>query len=303
MINNKRICVVFGGNSTEREVSLITGKAYVKALKKLKYDVVELDVNNNVIDIVNKISEIRPACIVNGLHGGAGENGNWQAIFNLLKIPYTHSGVTASSMAMNKFISGAIFEKYGIPIPKTKIISSERVKEQCMPFPYVIKPIDGGSSVGVYIINSKEELISLEWNYGDTAMVQEYIPGRELTVGIVEEKALAVTEIVPKNGFYDYKTKYSEGAANHILPADISQDIRERVMCYAEIAYKALGCRGAARVDFRYNDSKDEVYILEINTQPGMTELSLLPEQVKFRGGSFQGLVQWMIENACCDKQ
>ena len=203
---------------------------------------------------------------------------------------------------MDKFISGTIFEKYGIPVPETKIVNASELTTQLMPFPYVVKPIDGGSSIGVYIIKSEQDLKNIDWTFGEKAMVQKYIPGRELTVGIFADKALEVTEIVPKNGFYDYKNKYSDGATMHILPAPISSAARAKIMGYAEMAHKALGCRGASRVDFRYDENADEMYILEINTQPGMTPLSLFPEQAKMKGISFEELIKWMVDNSCYDQ-
>lgn len=297
-----KVCVIYGGNSTENEVSIVTGNAYSKALRNLGYNVLDVKLDENIVDVIKKIDEFKPDCVLNGLHGGTGENGNIQAVLNLMKIPYTHSGVLASSISMDKSVANAIFEKYGIPVPNTKIVDACKLSNKILEFPYVIKPIDGGSSVGVYIIYSEEDLKNIDWKYGPVAMIQEYIPGRELTVGVLDGKALDITEIVPKNGFYDYETKYSEGAANHVLPAEISESARNTILKYAEKAYEAVGCRGAARVDFRYDDKKDKAYILEINTQPGMTELSLFPEQAKYKGISFESLVDLMVRNACYDR-
>lgn len=299
----KKICLLYGGESTERDVSLSSHAKLHESLSKIGI-VKDFDTINGISSMVKLLDDFKPDCVFNGLYGGYGENGEIQSLLNLMKIPYTHSGVTTSRLAMDKFLSSIIFEKYNIPTPKTKIVKPEEIKllnDGAIEYPFVIKPECGGSSVGVYIINSAADLEKVEWPFHDLVLVQEYIPGRELTVGVLNGKALAVTEISPNVGFYDYKTKYSDGMAMHILPAEISVHATERIMKYAELVYKHFGCRGIARVDFRYDEKEDIAYVLEINTQPGMTEMSLFPEQAKYRGISFQKLIEMVVEQACYD--
>ena len=294
----KKVFVLFGGISPEKEVSIETGRACQAAVLELGYSVLAMDVNlNNPGCVIKEMLEFKPDYVFNALHGGQGENGNWQAVCNILNIPYTHSGVLASAVGMNKFFANNIFEQHNIPTPKTKLIDVSEI-QALTTFPCVLKPVDGGSSIGVYIIKSAAELKDVNWVYGEQVLVQEYIPGRELTVGVCNGRALEITEIVPRSGFYDYDTKYSEDMAEHILPAKISEYDREKIFSYAETAYKALNCRGIARVDFRYNTLP---YILEVNTQPGMTKFSLIPEQAKYNGISFNDLVQMMLNQARCD--
>ncbi len=302
-MENEKVCLVYGGDSSEREISIISGRAYFNALNRLNYDVLEIDFNGNLDELCNKITAFSPKCIVNGLHGGSGENGNIQSVFNLLKIPYTHSGVVASSIAMDKYMFGMLCKGCGLPVPENMLVSKQKLNEILMDFPYVIKPVDGGSSVGVYIIFNENDIKNIEWSYGEHAIVQKYIPGRELTVGLVGNKSLAVTEIITASGFYDYKNKYVSKNTRHVLPANINVGIADKLMKYAELVYSTVGCRGAARVDFRYDEEHNEIYILEINTQPGMTEVSLLPEQAQKQGMSFDSLVKWMVEHSCYDGQ
>lgn len=302
-MKKEKLCLVYGGNSTEREISIISGKAYLDSLKRLNYDVSSIDFNGDLHALCRQIDEFSPNCIVNGLHGGSGENGNVQAIFNLLKIPYTHSGVLASSIAMDKYMFGSLCKSHNIPVPETRLVPKSELNTTLLDFPYVVKPVDGGSSVGVYIIFNENDIKNIEWSYGENAIVQRYIPGRELTVGVIGGQSLAVTEIITDLGFYDYRNKYVSKSTQHVLPAAINTNVADRLMKYAELVYSSVGCRGAARVDFRYDEDRDEIYVLEINTQPGMTEVSLLPEQAKNQGISFDSLVKWMVENSCYDGQ
>ena len=296
----KKICLLYGGESTEKDVSISSSAKLREALSKLG-TVIDLNPADGIPAMVKALDEFKPDCVFNGLYGGYGEDGEIHGILNSMKIPYTHSGVTASQLGMNKSLSAIIFEKYGIPTPKTKVIKPEEIKDLKGPYPFVIKPECGGSSVGVHIINSADDLKNIDWPFHDLVLVQEYIPGRELTVGVLNGKALAVTEIVPKSGFYDYETKYSDGMAMHILPAEIGESATEQIMKIAESVYKHLRCRGIARVDFRYDEDNNAPYVLEINTQPGLTEFSLFPEQAKYRGISFQKLVEMVVDQACCD--
>lgn len=296
----KKICLLYGGESTEREVSLASQPKLHEALTKFG-EVIDFDPKNGIPTMLKMLDEVKVDCVFNGLYGGYGENGEIQSLLNLMKIPYTHSGVTASRLAMDKFLSSIIFEKYDIPTPKTKVVKPSEIEKNTIKYPFVIKPQCGGSSVGVYIINSADDLKNIDWPFNDSALVQEYISGRELTVGVLNGKALAVTEISTKIGFYDYKTKYSNGMAMHILPTEIGEHATETIMKYAESVYRNFGCRGIARVDFRYDEDHDKPYVLEINTQPGMTEMSLFPEQAKYRGISFQKLIEIVVEQACYD--
>lgn len=296
----KKVVLLYGGTSTERDVSLSSRKCIHDALCELGYKVTDLDPANGVLNMVSVINDVKPDCVFCGLYGGSGENGEVQSLLNMMKIPYTHSGVAASCLSMDKSLSAKIFKEFGIPHPETCVMDISNIRDY-KKYPFVIKPISGGSSIGVFIINSERDLDNLKWEYGDRALVQEYIPGRELAVGVCNGKALAVTEIVPKSGFYDYKTKYSNGMADHVLPAEIDAKATEKIMRYAELAYKHLGCRGIARADFRYDEQKSGIYILEMNTQPGMTELSLFPEQARYRGVSFKELIGMLVDQACYD--
>ena len=301
--NFKKICTLKGGISTEREISLLSGKAMADAARSLGYDVEEFDFTGDVSALISYIKETNPDCVINGLHGKGGEDGNIQALLNFLKIPYTHSGVLASSIGMDKQISESIFKHKGIRVPRAHLFAWKEFKKlPDFPLPFVIKPVDGGSSCGVYIINKVSDLNGIDWTSGDNIYVSEYIPGLELTVGVLNGKALEVTNIIVNSGFYDYTNKYTDGAAIHELPANIPVKIRTEAMAVAEQTYAILGCRGTTRTDFRYNDVTGELFVLEINTQPGMTKLSLVPEQAKYIGMSFEQLIETLIQEACYDE-
>ncbi|MBX7146557.1 MAG: D-alanine--D-alanine ligase [Alphaproteobacteria bacterium] len=305
---NKNILVIMGGLSNEREVSLVTGLACQKALEEAGYQVRSFDFKHNIKDFLS-VLDPKPDVIFNALHGRFGEDGTIQALLNLLAIPYTHSGLLASSMAMNKDISRRIFHSIGLRIPEGKVYSRKELlhPKEIMPRPYVIKPINEGSSVGVKIFKQGDNKMPFDEGSlpdGDELLVERFIPGRELTVTILGNEALAVTELKPKRGFYDYEAKYSEGITEHQIPALIPKDVELLAKDWALKAHYALGCRGVTRSDLRYDDSKnstDGLYILEINTQPGMTPLSLAPEQASYKGINFAQLVSWMVENAQCD--
>lgn len=292
----QKICVLKGGISTEREISLLSGAGMATAARSLGYDVTEFDFIGDVTVLVAFLKENSPDCILNGLHGAGGEDGNIQAVLNFLKIPYTHSGVTASSVGMNKQISEMIFKHHGIRVPRGQLFQWEEFrKNPDFPLPFVIKPVNGGSSCGVFIIKEISELNGINWTYGDTVYVTEYIPGLELSAGVLDGKALGVTNIIVKNGFYDYENKYTDGGATHELPANIPAEARDEAARIAEQTHAILGCKGVTRTDFRYNDVTDELFVLEINTQPGMSPLSLVPEQAKYAGISFEQLVGRLI--------
>jgi D-alanine-D-alanine ligase len=288
----KHVVVLKGGWSAEREVSLNSGAACAKALRELGYRVTEIDVQPDIADV---LKQTKPDVVFNALHGRFGEDGCVQGLLEILKIPYTHSGVLASSVAMDKPMAKIIFAAAGLKVPFGKIVTSEELqKGDPMPRPYVVKPANEGSSVGVYIIKDGDKLPVLSG--GDGWLVEEYIAGREITVAVLNDVPLGVTEIRPISGFYDYENKYTDGKTEHLCPAPLERDEYEAVMQMALTAHRALGCRGLSRSDFRY-DGKN-FYILEINTQPGMTSLSLSPEIAAHAGISFNQLVQKLVEAA-----
>jgi len=303
----KLIAVVMGGLSRERDVSFITGKACSKALRKNGYKVKELDAKG---DFINKLIKLKPKIIFNALHGQYGEDGFVQSIFETLKIPYTHSGVVSSSLAMDKELSRKIFQKNNINVPKYFIINTnykndlnKKIKKK-LSFPIVIKPINEGSSLGVYICKNKDEFIKnfniLRKKY-DRIIVEKYIPGQEIQVGVMGKKALGAIELIPSRKFYDYKAKYSsEAKTRHIMPAHISKKKYKEVLVLAKKAHNLLGCKGITRSDFRFYNNK--FYLLETNTQPGMTQLSLFPEIAKYKMISFEILVDWIVKNASINR-
>ncbi|MHB1303279.1 MAG: D-alanine--D-alanine ligase [Acidiphilium sp.] len=298
----KRVAVLLGGMSAEREVSLSTGKAVIAALAKVGYEVVPIEVGADLAAVVAALTP-PPDAVFNALHGRFGEDGTIQGVLDYLGIPYTHSGVRASAMAMDKSAAKAAFAAAGLPLAQHRIVPLDELAEaDPLPRPYVIKPVNEGSSVGVHIIrdgDNRRADIAREWRYGDVAMAEEYVAGRELTVSVLDERALAVTEILA-DGFYDYHAKYAAGGSRHEIPAKVSPVVTARAKDVAVAAHRALGCRGASRADFRYDDAADRLILLEVNTQPGMTPTSLLPEQAALCGIDFPTLCAWMVENAAC---
>ncbi len=295
------ICVLKGGWSSEREVSLVSGAAITEGLLEAGYKVTEVDVDRNIYTV---LQELNPDAVFNGLHGTWGEDGCVQGILETLKLPYTHSGVKASALAMDKILSKKLFASVDIPCaPDIMINAAVLFENEPLERPFVVKPYNDGSSVGVVIVHP-DDLFSKDldgpWKDTDALMVEKYIPGRELTVSVMNDSALCVTELKPKAGFYDYKAKYQDGMTDHILPAELSASQSEKLMDYAIRAHNILGCRGVSRSDFRMDG--DQIYILETNTQPGMTPLSLVPEQAKFSGMRFSELVSWMVEDASCER-
>ena len=302
----KRVAVVYGGWSSERPVSLSSGKQLAAAARELgDYEVIEIDATRQ---LSQQITDAAPDVILNGLHGPWGEDGCVQGIFEVLGIPYSHSGVAASAMAMDKRKSKAVYAQNGIEIAADVVVSrASASKEHPLPPPYVIKPISEGSSFGVVMVQAganapADILMADSWTYGDHLMAEEYIPGREITVGVMGDRALAVTEITTLREFYDFDAKYASGGSRHVVPADLPGRVTQMAMEASLKAHQVLGCRGVTRSDFRYDEEKDRLVILETNTQPGMTPTSLVPEQAACLGISFPELVRWMIEDASCPR-
>ena len=304
----KHVAVLMGGWSNERPVSLSSGGACAQALRNAGYEVTELDVGR---DVANVLQELRPDVAFNALHGAFGESGMMQGLLELLEIPYTHSGVLASALAMDKHQAKIMFKAAGIPVTDHLILDrAEVARAHAMPPPYVVKPIADGSSFGVFIVKADQshppqEILREDWVGGEEVMVERYIPGRELTCAVMGGVALAVTEIITDLSFYNYEAKYAEGGSRHIIPAEISPNIYEKVQKISLKAHEVLGCRGVTRTDFRFNDragGDGELVCLEINTQPGMTPTSLVPEQARYVGHSFEDLVSWMVEDASCNR-
>jgi D-alanine-D-alanine ligase len=303
----KRVAVLYGGISAEREVSLSTGKQVIGALRGVGFDVDPIDVGRDLGAVIAALSP-KPDVVFNALHGRFGEDGAIQGVLDWLDIPYTHSGVRASALAMDKQAAKAVFMSAGLPVARGQMVAVEDLAAaDPMPVPYVVKPANEGSSVGVEIVragDNRRAAIARSWKYGPAAMVEEYVPGRELTVGVMGDRALAVTEILAQaNDFYDYESKYADQGSRHIVPASVHPDAYAKALEVALAAHRALGCRGATRCDFRYDDTAGEpgrLVLLEINTQPGLTPVSLLPEQAAHLGMSFPQLCTWMVENAAC---
>jgi len=293
----KHIAVLKGGLSAEREVSLNSGAACARALCELGYKVTEIDVGKDLAEVLLRE---KPDVVFNALHGKFGEDGCVQGLLEILQIPYTHSGVLASSVAMDKPMAKLVFAAAGLKVPVGKLVTAdELLTGDPLPRPFVVKPANEGSSVGVYIIKDGDKLPTLNTPHSTlTILAEEYISGREITCAVLNDVPLGVTEIRPKAGFYDYENKYTDGKTEHLCPAPLTKAEYDLVMQMALTAHRALGCRGLTRSDFRY-DGKD-FYILEINTQPGMTNLSLSPEIAAYAGISFNELVQKLVETASC---
>jgi len=302
---DRHIAVLLGGLSSEREVSLVSGRECADALERLGAKVTRIDSGRDVAEV---LAETKPDVVFNALHGAWGEDGCVQGVLETLAIPYTHSGVLASALAMDKAKAKAVLAAAGVPVPGGGLYNRfEAAREHVMAPPYVVKPNSEGSSVGVFLVfdganRPPQDLASETWTFGEEVMVEPYIAGKELAVAVLGDKALTVTEIVPTTGFYDYEAKYGEGGSRHVLPAPIPPAIAEKAMRIAEKAHRALGCRGLTRSDFRYDDVKDVLVLLEVNTQPGMTPTSLAPEQAAHRGLGFDDLVRWIVEDASCPR-
>jgi len=304
----KKIAVLLGGFSAERDVSLSSGAGCAKALREEGFDVVEIDPKDG--DLAAQLAAARPDAVFNALHGRWGEDGCVQGLLELMRLPYTHSGVLASALAMHKQRTKDVYRAAGLPVVNSIVVDRrEAANRHIMKPPYVVKPVNEGSSVGVFIIrkgdNRPPEALGREdWNLSSQMMVEEYVPGRELTIAVMGGKALAVTEITTNLEFYDYEAKYAAGGSVHTLPAKIPSGVMDEAMRLAERAHDALGCRGVSRTDIRYDDTgaKPRLILLETNTQPGMTPTSLVPEQAAYRGMSYRALCRWIVEDASCDR-
>ena len=299
----KRVAVLSGGPSKEREVSIVSARAAARALDTLGYDVTTIDVTSDVSALVRDLTSAKADAVFNGLHGRVGEDGSIQGLLDMMALPYTHSGRMASAMAMDKPMAKKIFASVGIPVAEEAIVSRRVAEsEDVIPRPYVLKPVNEGSSVGVKIVRVGDNCPPLD-DLGippdGMIMVERFIPGREFTVAVMSDKPLAVTEITTEREFYDYQAKYAAGGSIHVLPADLSKPLYDRAMELSITAHRALGCRGVSRADLRYDGT--EFYMLEVNTQPGLTPTSLVPEQALHLGISFNQLIQWMVEHAACD--
>jgi len=304
------VAVLMGGWSAERKVSLASGEACFGALRRAGFNAIMVDVKRENIHSV--LMDMRPDVAFNALHGKWGEDGCAAALFETLRIPYTHSGVRASAVAMNKETSKILFRAAGLPVAESKLVPIEiAAEEHPMPVPYVVKPVAEGSSVGVHIVTEAKNgppKIILEQRdiFGDEVMVERFIPGRELTCAVMGDVALGVIDIVSKaSGWYDYQSKYAPGGSQHILPAEIPTEIYRKIQMCALTAHQALGCRGVSRSDFRLDDGpgrEPELILLETNTQPGMTGTSLVPELAAHAGHSFEELVTWMVNDASLDR-
>ena len=305
----KHVAVLMGGWSSERLVSLWSGTACADALERTgRYKVSRVDVDR---EIAAALRALKPDCALNVLHGRPGEDGTIQGMLEILGIPYSHSGVMASSVAIRKDISKAILKTAGIPVPGGGLVNRmDAAKKHLLPPPYVIKPVAEGSSVGVFIVREDQahppqELTRDDWTYGDEVLIEPYIAGKELTCAVLGDKALGVIEIVAATKFYDFEAKYAPGGSKHLLPAPVSAEVYEACQRIALDAHKALSCRGVSRADFRYDDSKPGLAglaCLEVNTQPGMAATSLVPELAAHAGMPFEELVSWMVEDASLNR-
>lgn len=296
-----------GGWSAEREVSFMTGNSIVKTLTDHGHNVIKVDVTRNMEMLIKSLTP-RPDVVINALHGTGGEDGVIQGVLETMGIPYTHSGVRASAIGMDKVLSRHIFEAAGLPAPRWKIVPIEALEntpdfKHPFPTPYVVKPLRDGSSKGVQIIRTDADrpVRDETWTGQQEMLIEEFIDGREIQVGVMGDRALGAIEIRPREGFYDYEAKYTDGKTDHIMPAPLPPSSYQRALDIGLKAHQLLGCRGVSRSDLMYDEVKDAFYLLEINTQPGMTPLSLLPEIVAHEGISFYELITWMVDNAALD--
>ena len=296
-----RVAVLMGGLSVEREVSLSSGRECANALRVAGYEVVELDAGH---DLPARLAEIKPDVCFNALHGRWGEDGAVQGLLEWLRMPYTHSGVLASALAMDKARAKEVYAAAGLPVMPSLLVARDLVEAgHVLPPPYVVKPNNEGSSVGVYIVRPGSNAPRLAATMPDLVMVESYAPGRELTTTVMGERALGVTDIIT-DGWYDYDAKYKTGGSRHELPANVPADIAAACLDYALRAHRALGCRGLSRTDFRWDETRGlaGLVLLETNTQPGMTPTSLAPEQARHAGLSFPDLCEWIVKDASCNR-
>ena len=305
MTSPLHVAVLMGGWSSEREVSLVSGAGIADALEKLGHRVTRIDMGR---DVAQRLAETKPDVVFNALHGTPGEDGTVQGMLDLMGLKYTHSGLATSVLAIDKQITKTLLAGTGVRVPGGMIVSSESIYQRDpLPRPYVLKPVNEGSSVGVAIVTEESNYGSLisrdsegPWKHFDRLLAEPFIPGRELTVAVLGDRPLAVTELKPTRGFYDYDAKYTDGLTTHVCPAEVPADVAQAAMDMALAAHQALGCKGCSRSDFRWDDSKgvEGLYFLEVNTQPGMTPLSLVPEQARHCGISYEDLVGRILEAA-----
>jgi D-alanine-D-alanine ligase len=305
MTTGKHVAVLMGGWSAEREVSLNSGAGCAAALERQGYRVTQIDVGR---DIAQVLAATRPDVALNMLHGRPGEDGTIQGLLEIMAIPYSHSGVLASALAMQKDRAKDIMKAAGVSVPEGVVVPRlVAAREHAMPRPYVIKPVAEGSSVGVFIVTEAhthppQELTRPDWPFGELVLCESFIAGKELTCAVMGDKPFGVIEIVPTVRFYDYEAKYAPGGSKHLLPAPIDADVYAEVRRQALLAHQALGCRGVSRADFRYDDATGALACLEVNTQPGMTVTSLVPDMAAHAGIPFEELVRWMVEDASLDR-
>ncbi|MCW2266322.1 D-alanine-D-alanine ligase [Gluconobacter cerinus] len=299
-----KVAVLYGGTSSERPVSLVSGNAAISALREKGHEVTPVDVGADIAVTIQALKEAAPDVVFNALHGPKGEDGAIQGVLEWMGLPYTHSGIRASAVAMDKGATRMLLAAAGLPIAEGRVITPEELAEaDPLPVPYVVKPVAEGSSVGVEIIrqgDNRRAEIAKNWRFGKEALVEAFVPGRELTAGVMGDRALAVTDILPAEtaAFYDFEAKYKAGGSRHVVPAELPESVTERALDYALRAHQILGCSGASRTDFRYDDETDTLIVLEVNTQPGMTPTSLLPEQAAYCGISYPDLCDWLVQEA-----
>jgi D-alanine-D-alanine ligase len=300
-LSGTHVAVLMGGLSSEREVSLVSGRECADALERLGAKVTRVDAGRDVAQV---LSQLKPDVVFNALHGEWGEDGCVQGVLETLGLRYTHSGVLASALAMDKAKAKAVLAAAGVTVPGGGLFNRfEAAADHVMAPPYVVKPNAEGSSVSVFLVleganRPPQDIVAPTWTFGEEVLIEPYIPGKELSVGVMDGKAMTVTEIIPRTGFYDYEAKYAEGGSTHVVPAPIPHHAFEKALKLSEIAHAALGCRGVTRSDFRYDDINDVLVLLEVNTQPGMTPTSLVPEQAAQQGVDFDRLVLWITEDA-----
>lgn len=296
------VVVLKGGISPERPVSLVSGAACAAAARRLGHEVIEIDPQDG--DWIARLAGLKPDKVLNALHGVWGEDGRVQGVLDWLGLPYTHSGLAASALAMDKAKAKAVLAGLGVPLANGLLLSRfEAAKDHPMALPYVVKPNAQGSSVGVFIVREganrpPQQLLEADWAFGDEVLIEEFIAGKELTVAVLGDAALCVTEILPSVDFYDFEAKYAEGGSRHQIPADLPESVSRAACEAALLAHRGLGCRGVTRSDFRYDPERGRLVLLEVNTQPGMTPTSLVPEQAAHCGMGFDQLVHWMLEDA-----
>ncbi|MFC3126380.1 D-alanine--D-alanine ligase [Pseudoroseomonas globiformis] len=296
------VAVLYGGISAEREVSLSTGRGVIAALGEAGFRVTPVEVTQDLAALIATLQDARPDVVFNALHGRFGEDGCVQGVLDWLEIPYTHSGLRASAMAMDKAAAKAVFQAHGLPIAEHRVVTPRELEEaDPLARPYVVKPVNEGSSVGVEILrqgDNRRSEIARGWRFGERVMAEEYIAGRELTVAVMGDRPLVVTEVGTGHEFYDYDAKYADGGSQHTLPAKIPDAVAQAAMDVALRAHGALGCRGVSRADLRYDDATGRLVLLEVNTQPGMTPTSLAPEQAAYCGIDYQALCAWLVREA-----